>query len=856
MSPVPKSYGLVDFAAEFVLTARKCHREVPGIKKTWFTSRQSLAIASLGTSRLLRSRQELGVPELVGLAVLTSPPEAQKYAEMIALRILVGDEREALDVIQAAGEAGDEAEALRQALTGSSEILKELLDFLGLNQSVDLERGLAETKFAELAEDTLFSPAPEGEAARPQGHRSELARQRLSFEVSGGRSGILKHHLTSWNQLMEHARSSIKQSVPFIDKKMLAASQLLGFSGDVQDLTREQQVRDLAEMLKATSDADKEMARQRAGEIVKSFSQRQLSQAMDTLEEYKSLANRAGFSFDEVAPSYPTVAEEIGKQFKEGAKTFDEVLAHPALFSGNLDYEALDQMLESTKACSNPLELLAKAKQMDELFGTNMSSKAYDRYQEEFEGLAFDDVIKSPIPSSEWMDALETSLSGDDRGWNESFHQDQEMLEASKQSANPYLKDQLTRKLQESIDELLATAEAPEQLTDAVNFARDNGFKFKTQDVMEKGKQLGMSSEEIARLVGSVFEYLKEIIQSQDPSYERVSTLMGRASLSREQVSTLIKESVKSRAAGALGALAAGNLMQVAQSIPPGDEGADLFEQALGAGGGENLLQQWFMCGKSLPPWLRQIAKDAAKRVMIDIAKARSCSLIGSSEAGPLPEGTTRPYILGDDADSIDLEETMDNILDLGKRVSDVLPDDFVVRKEVTGRRCVVFLVDISGSMGGKPLACASIACAMLLMAFCRDELGVALFESNTHVICEINQSIEIDSVIDEILDLEARGGTQMQAALRWAEGQFQLSRSQDKMFVMVTDAMLGDFDRSKEHMRNIADQNATSVLIVPEFTYGLGNIQSVVEAANAQLVTVGDWKKFPEIVSRILSRL
>ncbi len=711
-------------------------------------------------------------------------------------------------------------------------------------------------KFTELAEDSLFSPAPEGQEALPTAERSSLARQKLSFEISGGRSGILKHHLTSWDQLSEHASNKIKQSVPFIDKKMLAAGQLLGLSGDIQEMTREQQVRDLAEMLKASSDTDKQRAQQRAAQLTKSFSQRQLSQAMDTLEEYRSLANRAGFSLDEVAPSYSTMAEEIGKQFKAGATTFDDVLAHPALFSGDLDYEALDQMLDNTKACSTPMEMLEKAKQIDELFGTNMSSKSYDRYKEEYENLAFDDIIKSPIASSEWLDALDNALESGDQGWNETFHQDHEMLGASKQSANPYLKDQLASKLQESIEELITTAETPEQLTDVVNLARDNGFKFKTQDVMDKGKQLGMSNEEIARLVGSVYEYLKEIIQSQNPSYERVSTLMERASLSREQLSTLIKESVKKGAAGALGAFAASDMMQVAQSIPPGDEGADLFEQALGAGGGENLLQQWFMCGKSLPPWLRQIAKDAAKRVMIDIAKAKSCSLIGSSEAGPLPEGTTRPYVLGDDADSIDLEETMDNILDLGKRASDVLPDDFIVRKEVTGRRCVIFLVDISGSMSGKPLASASIACAMLLMAFCRDELGVALFESNTHVICEINQTIEIDSVIDEILDLEARGGTQMQAALRWAENQFQLSRSQDKMFVMVTDAMLGDFDRSKEHMRNIADQNATSVLIVPEVTYGLGNIQSVVEAANAQLVTVGDWKKFPEIVSRILSRL
>ena len=46
-----------------------------------------------------------------------------------------------------------------------------------------------------------------------------------------------------------------------------------------------------------------------------------------------------------------------------------------------------------------------------------------------------------------------------------------------------------------------------------------------------------------------------------------------------------------------------------------------------------------------------------------------------------------------------------------------------------------------------------------------------------------------------------------------------------------------------------------TSVLIMPETTFGIGNKQSIIENANAHLITVGDWKKFPEIVSRVLSR-
>ncbi len=855
-----KVHGLVEFAAQFVLMARKSAREFPNIKKTWFTSRQSLAIASLGTTRIFRTRAELGIPDLVNLAVLTSPPEAQKYAEMIALRILVGDESELIAGAKTGGTADDDGSenALQQAMTGSSELLNDLLEFLGLHQSVDPDKGMAEQQFAELAEDTLFSPDQDKYNGLAQEQRAEMARRRLSFEVASGREGIIRNHLTSWEQLEEHACNRIKQSIPFIDKKSLAASQLLGMTNDIQELSREQNVKDISSLLAQATSTDKEQARANARQLADGLTERQVSKAMETMEEYKSLLNRSGLDVGQAAPSLEEVLDELGQKFKENATTFDEVLEYPGLFAGEIGHDMLDEMLENTWNASKPMDVLMKAKQLDDIFGTNMSSKAFDKHAERYDELDFDEIVSEPIASGEWMDALNHSMDAKDEdvGWNESFRRDQKLHEVSKQLGSPYLSSNLKERVQNSINDMINNASTPEQLEDAVHFARDNGYQVKNQDVKDKGTELNMSREDIARLLGGAFEYLKEIIATEDPSFERVSALMHRAHLTNEQQATLIKESVQHGAAGALGALASNNLLQVARSVPNTPAGAELFEQALGAGGGENLLYQWFMHGKALPPWLRQIAKDAAKRVMIDIAKAKSSALIGSSEAGPLPEGTTRPYVLGDDPDAIDIEESLENILDMGKRIDDLLPDDFIVRKEVTGRRCVVFLVDISGSMNGQPLAAASIACAMLLMAFCRDELGVALFESDTHVICEIDQDIDIDKVVDEILDLEARGGTQMQAALQWAEDQFLLSKSQDKMFVMVTDAMIGDFDRSKEHLRNIADQGGTSMLIVPEVTYSIGNIQSIVESANAHLVIVGDWKKFPEIVSKILSRV
>ena len=74
-------------------------------------------------------------------------------------------------------------------------------------------------------------------------------------------------------------------------------------------------------------------------------------------------------------------------------------------------------------------------------------------------------------------------------------------------------------------------------------------------------------------------------------------------------------------------------------------------------------------------------------------------------------------------------------------------------------------------------------------------------------------------------------------------------------MLIMVTDAMLGDFQNSLSSLRKIADQNVSSVLIMPGNSYGAGNIQNLIETSNAQYFRVTNWRAFPEIVSQVLSR-
>jgi len=852
---------LVEFGAVFVNEARNAVHEVPGIKKSSFTSRQSQAIVALGISRLLRIEEELGSDDLVSLAVITSPPEAQKYAEMIALRILFGDITDVLAPEFSVPEVDVDDTSdpqLDPQIKAQHLLLQEVLEFLNLQKSVDLEKGLDELRFAESVEDEIYSSDPSIYDSLKYQQKLDLANKRISYEQIEGREGILQNHLSTWEDIFQEAKKSMMKSVPFMNHQDIVNSNFMGLNNDVAKMTREQSVKDLSKLI----DGTRQSVTEPLGEyekLINDMTYRELSNALDTLQTLDSTMQRMGIDPVDFAPSFERIEDMVADRLQREASTLDDLLNHPDVFDKAFSREELDTLVENTMKYSEPMEMFEKTKAVDDLFGTNLSSYTYDKFRDAFDDLTLDDIIQKPVSSSEWLESfgekLEEEYSKEDLDWEDQKNLAENLLPLRDSIGSDFISQQVEEELEHFVERMIDSSSTPDQLAESVDFARDYQIPYNSEKIKKKGEELGMSADEIARLLGGAYEYIKAMIESHNDSYEKVHVLLDKAPMTEAQRQNLVDLSIQEGAEGALGALASVDLQQVTDSIPNTPEGHELLEKALGAGGGENLLQQWFEHGSSLPHWLRQIVKNHAKRIMIDLAKKKSASLIGSSEAGPLPEGSTRPYYLGDDPDTIDIDETIDNILDQGKQIKDVRIDDFIVRKTITGRRCVIFLVDISGSMSGAPLASASIATAMLLITFARDELGVALFESDTHVLCEVDEKIDIDKIVDEVLDINARGGTQMQAALAWAEKQFDLSRSEDKMFIMVSDAGLGDFGRCEPHMRKISDLGATSTLIVPHSGFGMGNIQSILNAANAELITVHDWKKFPEIVSEILSR-
>ena len=221
-----------------------------------------------------------------------------------------------------------------------------------------------------------------------------------------------------------------------------------------------------------------------------------------------------------------------------------------------------------------------------------------------------------------------------------------------------------------------------------------------------------------------------------------------------------------------------------------------------GIGGGMNLLKQWFDGRGKLTDSLRAHIKALAKNALTELAFDWIAAGSGSSEGGISPQTTARPYRAGDELENLDLETTLETIIAQGKQLDHVTEEDLFVPVQSKGQAAMCVLLDISGSMGGRELANCAISVVMLLGRLAPEEIAIALFESDTHVIKGFHEEREIDEVTDRLLELAATGGTRVDQALRWAIEQFEeVPEAEFRMLFLLSDFEFFESPRQLEEL-------------------------------------------------------
>ena len=819
-----------EFAVDFIRKMRR-HRDIIQIP----SSRQVLSIPKLILSRYYR--KGLVTPnDYIEISTVTSFPDNQELAKDIAFQILFPNYKK--DIMESFFESENNnseysEELLDTEIQSELDKLQELIDDIEMTKSIDTNKIQKMEEFLE----GLNSKRDEDP------YKSAL-------QFFNDDSELYKEEISSLEDLIQEAQRRLNQKINSLNPEDLKAGSSLGLNGLIQQ-------KSLREWEKLAS---------------KALSDQNISDDLSRLINSDKLDDLLkSIKFIEETSDSQNIMEQIQNvknQLKDQLKNLDQ-LFNAAKTLGEIPQFDLENVLNNSMQQSSFEHNFSLADSLDQYFGTNLREELLNSLNQQSSNsqmsLSLESLTKNAFANKSWNDLFNQSLENAIKEANaqnikfEAFktlsHQIQQLMNSC---PNIHCGQKISQYLPELISKTLEACETPEQLKDATEFLRKIGLEPDSEDIERIGKILNMNEEEISELIEPNYQLLKKIIEKNLADFQRISNLMEqlKEQINSERIKELLSSALANNNREALGALGHFDLTEAlkgAQQVG-GKEGQDKVISCLSAGSGENLLKQWFIHRNNLPEQVKLKVKELAKKMLIDLGIYYSRARLGSATTGTIPINVVRPYTIGDDYENIDLEETIFNLLEKGKKLDHINYDDFYVYETAKGLRSFCFELDISGSMTGEKLSYMAICVTMLVYGMRKDEIGVAFFESDTHVLKKLSEKVEMEKLADELLMVSAKGGTRLQSALEWANKQFkEHSSSREKLNVLFTDAEIFDIQQAIEELRKLRSLNVDFILVSPETSFNLKEAEKMVKIAGGQLLTIKDWNEFPKLMSEII---
>ncbi|TFF99561.1 MAG: VWA domain-containing protein, partial [Promethearchaeota archaeon] len=797
-----------EFAVEFIRRMRY-HPDIVQIP----SSRQVLSIPKLILARYYR-KGSVNPNDFIEISTMTSFPDNQKLAKNLAFEILFPNykkdlmpsffnDKEFLDQI-------NQEEFMNQELKSELDQLQDLIDEIELTKSID-------TDLIEQMEQFLEEL---NQNRDKQPYESAL-------QFFNDDSELYKEEITSFEELIEEAKKRMMEKINSLSPEDLKAGAELDLNELIQQASKRNWEKITSKALN-NQDITKDI-----NDLFKSGNFEDLIKSLKFLNETDAIPK------DQIQNMKDALENQIQNldQLFQAAKN----LGDTPKFDQN---KVLDNSLQQSSFEHN----FNLANSLDQYFGTNLRAQLLDKFNQQFSGsnmnLSLETLTKNAFTNKSWNDLLNQALENAIQdalkqkkkfeGFKSLSHQLQQLANSCE---NMHCSQKMEQHLPEIIKKAIESSENPNELKNVVEFLRSIGLNPESEDIKRIGKKLEMPEDEIFELIEPNYQLLKKLIDKNVGDFERINNLMNQIKdqINKDRMKELLSSALASENRDALGALGHFNLEEALKGAGQigGEEGQDMLIQSLSAGTGENLLKQWFIHRQNLHADAKQKVKELAKKMLIELGIYYSRARLGSSVSGPIPINIVRPFIIGDDFDNVDLEETINNIMEKGKKLDHINYDDFFVFETAKGLRSACFELDISGSMSGEKLAYMAICVTMLVYGMRKDELGITFFESDTHILKELDEKIDLEKLADELLTIKARGGTMVQKALEWARRQFkEKSATREKLNVLFTDAEIFDLQQSLNELRIFRTMGIDFILVVPETSFNLKDAKKLVKIA------------------------
>ncbi len=319
-------------------------------------------------------------------------------------------------------------------------------------------------------------------------------------------------------------------------------------------------------------------------------------------------------------------------------------------------------------------------------------------------------------------------------------------------------------------------------------------------------------------------------------------------SLPFTEIKDLTSLAVKEQNAQAVTALLKTNVFAASSALFT-NEGASFFSELEKKSQGTTLLNIFFMVRTLAPKkykvLLRQIARNMILKTTLKIA------------GRGIEKGMKRvrvPYYPG--MMEFDLEQTLMNTLEKGS-CQCVTYRDIVGIERNQLKKNLVLILDTSGSMYGKSLVNAALTTSLLTYTMHKHQFAIILFNSSSMVLKSMKEDISktpITKLIDEILDSEAVGFTNIENALKRGLKELERVKSKRKFAILITD---GNYNRGRDPSIIAKKYPILHVIVMPpenKLRYeGLKICRKIAESGHGKYYPVSEFKDIPKTLLHIL---
>jgi Mg-chelatase subunit ChlD len=821
------------FSLEFVdrMRKRKGLSHVPSL-------RTAISIPRFLTARLFR-KGDLVPQDYLDAAVLNTPFEDQAAAFEIAREVLFPSEAK----VEAAPAAAVAAQAPKAKPQKTGDATRSILDDLaGLNIDLQSLGDLsALDNLLETAEDQeLFQAFDLQQRMLKSQDRREQAGGRL-VDRYGGAGELEARNIHTVEQVLNLVKELLRGRVNSLEAEEVADACNAGHG----------------EMLKMEVRHPWEQAGVFAG--IKDFAR--LQELLKDLMASGS-AVEIGRTLRFLEPHAGVVTGSEYTSFRnEGLRRVRDLSEHAELLDGLRKWVTPPDELLRRATAENPIRALEAARWLLDRFGENLQPRIFDHWADSHSTMPLlSEVTKLAVDCPRWesmlndaykdwvaeYDAERTTAAQDP---NATAHFQQQWLETAEQIAGTKLEagKKLAGKVVVDCLERVDDAALFMAMLDA--FLERHFYPADVVAVVNAGKKLGIDERLIYERLGQPLEQLAQLIRDNVTDPSRFKRLIDKIELiPPDLLKELCDKCFGDQNLSGMAALLAID-MGGAAGLVPEQFAADSIGHK-GIGGGMNLLKQWYDGRGKLTDSLRAHIKTLAKNALAALAFDWIARGTGSSESGLVPQNTPRPFRAGDELEQLDLEATIESLISQGKQLDQITEEDLFVPEATKGQAAFCVLLDISGSMGGRELANCAISVVMLLGRVAPQELAIALFESDTHVVKGFHDERDIDEVIDRLLELAATGGTRVDAALRWVCEQFdQVPEAEYRMLFLLSDFEFFESGRSLEDLIESLAAQSARFLGAAHGRYNKQMAEHFHSALGGQIVKLRNLDAVPELL-------